>query len=417
MSRSAPERRLQRLDWTIVRRLDGLLQGDYRTVFRGQGLYLADIREYAFGDDVRHIDWNVTARLDTPYVREYLEDREINAHFLLDLSPSVDFGTVDRKKRDLLIDFTALLARLLTRHGNRVGATLYGSRVERSIPARGGRVQLLRILNELEKRPRLESAPLTSLSDLLDSGMRGIKRRSLVFVISDFFSAAGWEQRLERIARRHETLAIRLADPREDELPDIGTVILTDSETGEQLRVDTGDLRFREAIGKGPGWRRHVPPVLFIFALAFMAIAVARPQAVVAVPSQEGTVILAIDVSGSMLAGDMMPNRREAAKAAARAFVEKQSESVKIGVVSFSGDASIVQSPTTDKTLVIAAINRLRPQRATAIGRAILVSLDAIAENQGSEEDLPSSILQQGQQPGATPRPSATPLPAYLVGL
>jgi Ca-activated chloride channel family protein len=171
----------------------------------------------------------------------------------------------------------------------------------------------------------------------------------------------------------------------------------------------------REAIGKGPGWRRHVPPVLFILALAFMTIAVARPQAVVAVPSQEGTVILAIDVSGSMLAEDMKPNRMEAAKAAARAFVEKQSESVKIGVVSFSGDASIVQSPTTDKTLVIAAINRLRPQRATAIGRAILVSLDAIAENQGSEEDLPSSILQQGQ-PGAAPRPTATPLPAYLEG-
>jgi Ca-activated chloride channel family protein len=173
----------------------------------------------------------------------------------------------------------------------------------------------------------------------------------------------------------------------------------------------------REAIGKGPGWRRHVPPVFFILALAFMAIAVARPQAVVAVPSQEGTVILAIDVSGSMLAEDMKPNRMEAAKAAARAFVDKQSESVKIGVVSFSGDASIVQSPTTDKTLVLAAINRLRPQRATAIGRAILVSLDAIEESQGSEADLPSSILQQGGgQPGATPRPTATPLPAYLQG-
>lgn len=172
----------------------------------------------------------------------------------------------------------------------------------------------------------------------------------------------------------------------------------------------------REAIGKGPGWRRHVPPVLFILALAFMAIAVARPQAVVAVPSQEGTVILAIDVSGSMLAEDMKPNRMEAAKAAARAFVDKQSESVKIGVVSFSGDASIVQSPTTDKTLVIAAINRLRPQRATAIGRAILVSLDAIEESQGSEADLPSSILQPGQSTAsATPRPSAT-IPPYLQG-
>jgi Ca-activated chloride channel family protein len=173
----------------------------------------------------------------------------------------------------------------------------------------------------------------------------------------------------------------------------------------------------REAIGTGPGWRRHVPPALFILALAIMTIAVARPQAVVAVPSQEGTVILAIDVSGSMLAEDMKPNRMEAAKAAARAFVDKQSESVKIGVVSFSGDASIVQSPTTDKTLVIAAINRLRPQRATAIGRAILVSLDAIAESQGSEADLPSSILQNPGQPDASvrPRPSAT-IPPYLKG-
>jgi Ca-activated chloride channel homolog len=173
----------------------------------------------------------------------------------------------------------------------------------------------------------------------------------------------------------------------------------------------------REAMGKGPGWRRHVPPALFILALAFMAIAVARPQAVVAVPSQEGTVILAIDVSGSMLAEDMKPNRMEAAKAAARAFVDKQSDSVKIGVVSFSGDASIVQSPTNDKALVIAAINRLRPQRATAIGRAILVSLDAIAESQGSEADLPSSILQNQGQPDAStaPRPSAT-IPPYLQG-
>src|SRR5467141_547798 len=171
----------------------------------------------------------------------------------------------------------------------------------------------------------------------------------------------------------------------------------------------------REAIGKGPGWRRHVPPALFVLALAVMAIAVARPQAVVAVPSQEGTVILAIDVSGSMLAEDMKPNRMEAAKAAARAFVDKQSDNLRIGVVSFSTDASIVQSPTTDKGLVIAAINRLRPQRATAIGRAILVSLDAIEESMGSETDLPSSILQQ-QNPNGTPRPTATPLPAYLQG-
>src|SRR5437588_11259154 len=186
MSPSAPERRLQRLEWTVIRRLDGLLQGNYRTIFKGQGLALATIGDYVFGDDVRHIDWNVTARLDAPYVREYLEDREINAHFLLDLSPSVDFGPVDRRKRDLLLDFTTVVARLLTRHGNRVGATIYGSRVERAIPPRRGRIQVLRILNELERRPRLEKAPLTSLSELLEAGMRTLKRRSLVFVVSDF---------------------------------------------------------------------------------------------------------------------------------------------------------------------------------------------------------------------------------------
>src|SRR3982074_1329113 len=187
MSPSAPERRLQRLEWTALRRLDGLLQGDYRTIFKGQGLDLADIREYAFGDDVRHIDWNVTARLDAPYVREYLEDREINAHFLLDVSPSVDFGTVDRRKRDLLLDFTAVLARLLTRHGNKVGATIYATRVERAIPALGGRIQVLRLLHELEKRPRLEKAPLTSLSELLEAGIGTLKGSPPRFVASASF--------------------------------------------------------------------------------------------------------------------------------------------------------------------------------------------------------------------------------------
>ena len=166
----------------------------------------------------------------------------------------------------------------------------------------------------------------------------------------------------------------------------------------------------REALGRGPGWRRHVPPALFLVAVAFMVIAMARPVAVVTVPSQEGTVILTIDVSGSMLAEDMKPNRIEAAKAAARAFVERQNANLRIGVV-FSTDASIVQSPTTDRSLVIAAINRLRPQRATAIGRAILVSLDAIFE--GNEDDLPSAAFTNADPSSVTVSPKATlpPLP------
>ncbi len=246
MRDNSPETVLRRVEWTVIRRLDGLLQGDYRTLFYGHGLDFADIREYEPGDDVRYIDWNVTARMDAPYVRQYHEDREIAAHFLLDVSPSVDFGTINALKRDQLVDFVAVLARLLTRHGNKVGAILYGGKVERAIPAAGGKLQVLRLLNDLTSLPKLESAPYTALSELLGAALRTIKRRSLVFIVSDFFSAPGWERELGLLSRRHEVLAIRLEDPRERELPDIGTVVMTDSETGEAVWVDTHDRRFRE---------------------------------------------------------------------------------------------------------------------------------------------------------------------------
>jgi uncharacterized protein (DUF58 family) len=242
-----PERILLRLDWQVIRRLDGLLQGDYRSLFYGYGVDFADLREYQPEDDIRYIDWNVTARMNTPYVRQYVEDREITAWFLLDLSPSMDFGTVlmESVKRTVLIDFVTTLARLLTRHGNRVGAMFYGRRVERTIPARGGRIQVLRLINDLLKQPRLPQAPFTNLTPLLEAGLHAIKRRSLIFIISDFISAPGWERPLNLLNRRHEVLAIRLWDPREVELPDIGPIIMEDAETGEQLYVDTHDRRFR----------------------------------------------------------------------------------------------------------------------------------------------------------------------------
>jgi uncharacterized protein (DUF58 family) len=242
-----PERILQRLDWHVIRRLDGLLQGDYRTLFYGNGVDFADLREYQPGDDVRYIDWNVTARMDAPYVRQYTEDREITAWFLLDLSPSVDFGTVgeDRAKRTVLIEFVTTLARLLTRHGNRVGAVLYGGRVDRTIPARGGRNQVLHLIAELERQPRLASSPMTDLTALIEAAERTIKRRSLVFVVSDFISAPGWERPLHLLARRHEVVAVRLFDPREFELPDVGPAIVEDAETGEQVYVDTHDPGIR----------------------------------------------------------------------------------------------------------------------------------------------------------------------------
>lgn len=246
--RATPERLLQRLDWQVIRRLDGLLQGDYRTLFYGYGVDFADLREYQPQDDVRYIDWNVTARMDAPYVRQYVEDREITAWFLLDLSPSVDFGTTPNQnlKRTMLIEFVATLARLLTRHGNRVGAMFYSDRVERTLPARGGRLHLLRLINDLLKHPRLPTAPLTSLTPLFEAGLHSFKQRSLIFVISDFISAPGWERPLSLLNRRHEVLAIRLWDPREVELPDLGPIILEDAETGEQVYVDTHDKKFRQ---------------------------------------------------------------------------------------------------------------------------------------------------------------------------
>ncbi|MFH0913855.1 MAG: DUF58 domain-containing protein [Chloroflexota bacterium] len=258
-----PERILQRLDWTVIRRLDGLLQGDYRTLFHGFGLDLAELREYQLTDDVRYIDWNVTARLQTPYVRQYFEDRELTAWFLLDLSPSVDFGTVQRLKRHLLIDLVTVLARLLTRHGNRVGAILYSGKVEGVIPPQGGKHQVLRLIKDLESQPKLKQAPPTDLAPLLETALRTIGRRSLVLIISDFISLPGWEKPLGMLTQRHEVLAVRLSDPREVELPDIGTITLEDSETGEQLYLDTCDQKFRKRFTEAARRREYRLNVAF----------------------------------------------------------------------------------------------------------------------------------------------------------
>src|SRR6266542_6570989 len=166
---ATPERVLLRLDWQVIRRLDGLLQGDYRTLFYGFGVDFADLREYQPEDDIRYIDWNVTARMDTPYVRQYSEDRELTAYFLLDLSPSVDFGTLQHQKRTMLVDFVAVLARLLTRHGNRVGAMMFNGGAQHMVPARSGKIQVLRLINDMLNQPRLPRAPFTNLNLFLQN--------------------------------------------------------------------------------------------------------------------------------------------------------------------------------------------------------------------------------------------------------
>jgi uncharacterized protein (DUF58 family) len=244
-AQSSPETVLRRLEWSVIRRLDGLLQGDYRTLFRGVGLDLADLREYQYGDDVRNIDWNVTARLQTPYVREYHEDREITAWFLLDLSASVDFGSRGVRKRNVSQDFVAVLARLLTRHGNRVGALLYGRGVEAVIPARNGRRHVLQLLHQMTALKTAAQTSGTDLRELLRAGAHMIKRRSLIFVVSDFISEPGWAELLGYLVQRHEIIAVRLYDPLESELPDLGLLPFRDAETGETLLVDTHDKAFR----------------------------------------------------------------------------------------------------------------------------------------------------------------------------
>jgi len=241
---------LRRLEWTMLRRLDGLLQGDYRTLLRGTGMDLADLREYQYHDDVRHIDWNVTARLQMPHVRVFTEDREMSAWFLLDLSPSMDFGSSELRKRNVSANFVAVLSRMLTRHGNRVGALLYGSGVDAVIPARGGRQHVLNLLHTLLARPDAASVGPTRLHELLESAANLIRRRSTLFVVSDFISEAGWEKPLGLLAQRHEVVTVRLLDPLELELPDLGLIPIRDVETGEQLLVDTHDAGFRKRFAR-----------------------------------------------------------------------------------------------------------------------------------------------------------------------
>ena len=243
--REAPERVLHRLDWQLLRRLDGILQGDYRSLFMGGGLDFAELREYQPPDDIRHIDWNVTARMDMPYVRQYMEDREITAWFLLDLSPSMAFGRLERRKESVVVDLVGVLARLLTRNGNRVGAILYDNNVELAIPPRGGRPQVLRLINDIQRQQSSPGGAMTNLAKLLESAYNSIKRRSLIFLVSDFICLPGWDRAMDRLNRKHDLLAVRLWDPREADLPDVGVVLVEDSETGAQLSVDTSDRGFR----------------------------------------------------------------------------------------------------------------------------------------------------------------------------
>jgi len=263
--RTAPERLLLRLEWRVVRRLDGRLAGGYRTARKGTGTDLAGLREYVEGDDARHIDWNATARLAEPQLRVFNEDRELTMWLVLDRSASMTVGAPGRGKHDVLAELALVLARLFARGGNRVGALLYDNGAVRTVSPATGRAHVLRIGAELGREGRSapratesrahklragrDSVPryrgTTDLAAMLDAVARLARRRSLIIVISDFIGDGDWERSLRRLVPRHEVVALRVTDAADDELPQAGLVVLEDTETGEQLVIDTGDPLLR----------------------------------------------------------------------------------------------------------------------------------------------------------------------------
>jgi uncharacterized protein (DUF58 family) len=288
--RKNPERLLLRLEWRVMRRLEGRLAGGYRTVQRGGGTDLAGLRAYTEGDDARHIDWNVTARMNEPMLRVFNEERELTVWLVLDRSASMTVGPPGRGKHDVLSELAVLLARLFSRGGNKVGALLYDNGELRTLPPGTGRRHVLQLAARLaaadersaketgrgrrRRRRRNEGSAshrgTTDLSAMLDAVGRLARRRALIVVISDFIGEGDWERSLLRLGPRHEVVALRVTDAADDELPEAGLVVVEDAETGEQLVIDSGDpllrLRLADAVearqaGLTAGMRRAGVPV------------------------------------------------------------------------------------------------------------------------------------------------------------
>jgi uncharacterized protein (DUF58 family) len=255
---TAPDRLLRRLEWRLGRRLDGRLQGAYRTVWHGAGIDFTDLRVYTAEDDVRHIDWNVTARLDEPFVRKYTEDRELTAWLIIDRSASMRFGG-PAGKESVATELAVSLGRLVTQSGNRIGAILYDNAAHQVIPPRAGRDQVLRITRELLRTPAAAGpGATTDLAAMLRlAANTTTQRRSLLFVMSDFIGEPDWDRPLARLTHRHEVVVIRVVDPAELELPDLGLILVEDAETGEQILVDTSDPLLRGRLAAQVGSREE----------------------------------------------------------------------------------------------------------------------------------------------------------------
>jgi uncharacterized protein (DUF58 family) len=240
-----PEALLRALDLSIGRRVEGLLAGDYRSVLLGQGSELALVRPYVPGDDVRRIDWNVTARTNEPHVRVDLAERVLVTWLVLDTSASMEFGTADRRKADVAEGVAIAVGHLATRRGNRLGIVTFGDGEPKVLPARQGRMGLLGLLTALQREPERATVGATSLAEGIAHASAHARQRSLVVLVSDFRGPADWRRPLLELAGRHDVLAIEIRDPREQELANVGPLWLVDPETGRQLRVDTRSPRLR----------------------------------------------------------------------------------------------------------------------------------------------------------------------------
>ncbi len=240
-----PEALLRALDITIGRRMEGLLAGDYRSSLFGEGTELAQVRPYIPGDDVRRIDWNVTARTNAPHVRVQLAERVLVTWLVLDTSASMQFGTADRRKIDVAEGAAIAIGHVATRRGNRLGIVTFGDAHPRSLPARQGRMGLVGLLTALRREPDEGRVGPTSLGEALIRTGGLARQRSLVVVVSDFRGPRDWRAPLLDIAGRHDVVALEVRDPREQELQNVGALWLVDPETGQLLRVDTRSRRLR----------------------------------------------------------------------------------------------------------------------------------------------------------------------------
>ena len=242
-------RQIRRLHLQASRKVSSPFSGEYRSAFRGQGMEFEEVRPYVPGNDVRRIDWNVTARTDTPHVREYLEDRDVTTWLLLDRSQSMGFGPIERRKHLVLAELAATVAQLLTRGGNRIGAVLFDSEVDEVLRPASGRNQVLRILSRLLLTPPVKAGRrTTALAVPLRAALGIARRRSLVVIISDFITEPGWERPLAQLAHRHDVVALQVVDRREFELPPVGMIYVEDAETGEQIFVNSDDPAFQRRL-------------------------------------------------------------------------------------------------------------------------------------------------------------------------